>query len=313
METTTSTATKPVTELTIPEILEAFRTIDGTYKRAEIDAAIRLKAEITPHLIKILEDLLADPERYIIQEDLCDHIYAVMLLGHFREPKAHRVIIDLFSLSDDVPNMLFGDICTSDLAMILLNTCGGDVSSIQSMILNREADDYCRVSACEAMAYAVLEGFIAREAVIGFFHSLFTDGMAEEDSDFWSLLAMIILDLHPGESMDVIQRAYDEEWIFPGMVEFEDFEKALSFEKDACLEKLKQDFLTRSLDDIHARMSWLSMFRAELEYTPSLFDSEFGGVPHSAGKYPDKSQKAQKKIKKKKRKQAKASKKKNRR
>ena len=313
METTDPKPTEPLKEPTIPEILEAFRIVDGTYKRAEIDAAIRLKAEITPHLIKILEDLLADPERYIIQEDLCDHIYAVMLLGHFREPKAHRVIIDLFSLSDDVPDMLFGDICTSDLPMILLNTCGGDVSSIQSMILNREADDYCRVSACEAMAYAVLEGFISRESVIGFFHTLFTGDEAEEDSDFWSLLAMIILDLHPGESMEVIQRAYDEEWIFPGMVEFEDFEKALPLEKDVCLEKLKQDFLTRSLDDIHARMSWWAMFQKESKSHPSLRDSELGGFSNSSGKSSEKSQKAQKKIKKKKRKQAKASKKKNRR
>ena len=39
----------------ITEILEAFRIFDGKYKREQVDAAIELKKEITPHLIEILE------------------------------------------------------------------------------------------------------------------------------------------------------------------------------------------------------------------------------------------------------------------
>lgn len=303
---------KTAEDFTVPEILASFKIFDHTYKREEIDAAIGLKDQIIPHLISILENLMADPQRYVEDDSLYDHIYAVMLLGHFKEPRAHQVIIDIFSLSDDVPDQLFGDICTADLPVILLNTCNGSVENIKSFILNRKADDFCRLSACQALAYAVLEGYISRENALGFFNTLFTGTEADEISDFWGLLAMIILDLYPEESMEVIKQAYDDELIFPGMVEFGDFEKALSLGKDKCLEKLKTDLKKDSLDDIHARMSGWYCFDHEPKTIPAadFGDGLFSGDSKQVF---DKVQKDKKKHKKKKRKQAKASKKKNRR
>ena len=59
-------------EITIAEILEAFRHFDGNYKREQVDAATELKADITPHLIKILENVLDDPSPYLENENLYD-------------------------------------------------------------------------------------------------------------------------------------------------------------------------------------------------------------------------------------------------
>ncbi|MGD8445605.1 MAG: DUF1186 domain-containing protein [Desulfobacterales bacterium] len=58
----------------ITEILEAFKIFDGKYKREQVDAAIELKEEITPFLIEILEKVLADPDSYIENDDLYDHM-----------------------------------------------------------------------------------------------------------------------------------------------------------------------------------------------------------------------------------------------
>jgi len=52
----------------INDILEAFKNFDGIYEREQVDAAIELKEEITPHLIEILENVLADPDPYIQTE-----------------------------------------------------------------------------------------------------------------------------------------------------------------------------------------------------------------------------------------------------
>lgn len=309
-------AAEGINNLTVPEILESFRTFDGTYKREEIDAAIRLKEEMIPNLIAVLENLLADPQQYVEDFNLFDHIYAVMLLGYFKEPGSHQVIIDIFSLPDDVPDQLFGDICTADLPMILLNTCNGCLEKIKSLILNKKANDYCRISACQALVYAVLEEMVPREAVIEFFNSLFTGDEASEESDFWGLLSLLILDLYPEESMAVIEKAYEDELIFPDMAEFSDFQKALSFGKDKCLEKLKRDFEQDSLDDIHSRISWWDCFnRGDRQVSsPPLADDIFSGISKQDMPREDKKvQKAKKKHKKKKRKQARASKKKNRR
>ena len=40
-----------MTDSKITEILKAFEVFDGVYKRAEVDAALELQEEITPHLI----------------------------------------------------------------------------------------------------------------------------------------------------------------------------------------------------------------------------------------------------------------------
>ena len=312
MENTEQEITETDQALSVPEILESFRIMDGIYKREEIDAAIELKDLITPHLIAILENLLANPQRYVEDHSLYDHIYAIMLLGHFKEPRAHQVIIDIFSLPEDLPDQLFGDICTTDLPVILLNICNGSVENIKSLILNGKADDFCRLSACQALAYAVVEGYISRENALGFFNTLFTGAEADEISDFWGLLAIIILDLYPEESMEVIKQAYDDELIFSGMVQFSDFEKALSLGRDKCLEKLKNDLAKDSLDDIHARMSWWHCFDQQSKTIPAP-DLDGGLFSGYSNQVSDKVQKDKKKHKKKKRKQAKASKKKNRR
>ncbi len=301
-----------VDELSIPDILEAFRTFDGIYKREHIDAAIMRKQEITPRLMEILENVLADPEKYAEDEMLYDHIYAVMLLGHFKEPKAHKVIVDLFSLPGDTPDQLFGDICTSDLPVVLLNTCGGAVEPIQSMILNREADDYCRVSACQALAYAVVEGYVSREQAVAFFNTLFTGEEADEISDFWGLIADNVCDLYPDESMDVIKKAYEDDLIMPGIIPYSAFEEALVIGKDKCLEKVKRDLERDRLDDIHARMSWWSCFNEESETAGSSGAMKKALFPGYSQQGHAKLQKDEKKNKKKKRKQAKASKRKNR-
>ena len=141
--------------MNISKILSDFQHYDGHYKRRQIDAAIKQKAEIIPELIKILEQVCADPDHYINDIRYYAHIYALMLLGHFREHQSHAVILDLFSLPDDQPYDLFGDLVTENLPTILVRTCGVSVEGIKRLITNKSADEYCRNSAIQAMSYAV--------------------------------------------------------------------------------------------------------------------------------------------------------------
>jgi len=300
-------------ETKVSEILEAFKLFDGIYKREQIDAAIELKEKITPYLIDILKKVLSNPNEYIENENLYDHIYALMLLGHFRESRAHNIIVDLFSLSGELPHDLFGDLTTSDLPTLLLRTCGGSLDLIRSLALNKDADDYCRISALHAMAYAVVDGIASRDEVLSFFETLFTGDEADEISDFWSLLANLVLDIYPEEIMSTIKQAYENGLIASGMIGYEDFEKALEDGQEKCLEKLKIDLERHSLDDIHAGMSWWACFNeaSDVPFAPAgLKDDSF---PAFYDQPKHKSKKKQAKAKKKKRKQAKASKRKNRR
>jgi hypothetical protein len=91
-----------------------------------VNEAVKHKEEITPYLIDILKKILDDPNHYADSEDkessYFGGIYAVILLSHFRESKAHDLIVDLFSLPGELPHDIFGDIVTEDLPAILYST-----------------------------------------------------------------------------------------------------------------------------------------------------------------------------------------------
>lgn len=292
----------------IIEVLDGFKYFKGVYEQEMVDAAIELKDDITPHLIAVLENLISNPNNYIEDPDLFDHNYAVMLLGHFGDARAHKALVDVFSLPGRLSNDLFGDIVTEDLPMILLRTCNESLEHIKALALNKNADDFCRASALHAMAYATIANIATREEVLDFYGGLFSGQEADEDSDLWGLLACLVYELYPEELMETITWAFEDGLINPGMIDYQSFEFALGSDKNEHLENLRKDFERSSLDNIHDSMSWWACFNPEpegpfpMEYHPA----EPTGV--RSNKFKD-----QKKSKKKKRKMSKASKRKNRR
>lgn len=293
--------------LTIDEIMETFSVYTGDYPRAAIDAAIQQREAIIPRLIQVLEEIVAGRSTPAHEQAA---IYAVMLLGHFRATEAHDLIVQAFSLPDDIVDDLFGDTITEDLPMILLRTCGGSVERIKELVLKRDAEAFCRGSAAEALTYAVAEGFYRREEALQFFGSLFTgDEDDDPDSAFWGLIAQSVNDLYPAELMPVIRQAFDDDLIDPFAASLEDFEETLATSSvEQQLEKLRARIEERSLDDIHDRMSWWASFQPARQADHQPFFS-----PPVSKATPQARAQAAAKTKKKKRKMAKASRKKNRR
>lgn len=298
--------------ITIEEILATFRIMDGTYHQEMVDAAIQRRDEIIPGLIAIVREVTADPQRFLETEDRFDHIYAVMLLGHLRAVAAHAAIIDAFSLPEEFLDDLFGDMITEDLPALLLRTCNGALASIRALALNKEVHVFCRISALQALAYAVAEGIAPREEVVTFFGTIFTGAEAEEESDLWTFAAEVLLDLQPREIMPAIEAAYEKGLIDEEMIGLVDFEHALDLNPEIAAERLEDRAARDNLDDLHRNMGQWACFQQYDDFMapqdPSeMFASGLYGDPNA--KAPKKNPKAQKK---KKRKQAKASKRKNR-
>lgn len=247
----------------IQEIIEALEVFDGKYKREEIDATLKLKDEITPHLIAILKKVLDDPLSYIeADSDYDGHTYAVMLLSHFKETKAHNLIIELFSLPGEVPYELFGDITTEDLPALLYSTCGGSLEGIKTMVLNKGIDEFCRSSALTAMVYAGVGGMVPREEVVEFFGSLFPGENEEKDDyELYSSLAYAVCKIYPEELMDKIVIAYKEELIDTSRIDLDSFYDTLAEGKEKTLNWVRKDMERRLSADIHARMSWWACFK----------------------------------------------------
>jgi hypothetical protein len=250
-------------KIKIEEILASFELFDSKYQREQVEAALEQKQEITPHLITILEQVRDNPQKYVENEDYFAHLYALMLLAHFRAHEAHQVIIDLFSLPDPIPESLFGETVTEDLPVILLRTCNGSLEEIKSLIFQKNAYQFCRGSAIRAITYAVVEGLISREEALSFLGSLLTGDEAEPDSVFYGEVACCMCDLYPEELMDKVREAYKSKLIPSFYIDLNSFHVALRQGKEKCLARLREEVARRTLDDIHESMSWWACFHPE--------------------------------------------------
>ena len=247
----------------IEDILKSFEIFDGVYKREQVDVAIGLRDEITPFLIEILVKIVSNPTKFIEIENYYAHIYALMLLGSFKENEAHKVIVDLFSLPEDIIEKIFGELVIEDLPAILFRTSHGSFDLIKTLALNKAAGVSSRDAALKTLVFAVAEGMFQREELVLLLDHLFKDKPIDYSWDFGDRLARHVHDIYPEELMGTIEQAYKDELISPSFISYHDFENALKAGQKKCYEKIRMNLQQNSLDDLHNRMSWWACFRQE--------------------------------------------------
>ena len=244
----------------IQALLARFDYTDGVYLRDEMDIAVAQREAITPHLIALLDDLADNPLRYTL-EGRNGHVYAVSLLSHFRETAAHRAIIRAFTVPREQLEELWGDMITETLPTLLHRTCGGSLDRIRALVVDREVDPFVRGAAIEALTFAVAEGVADRDETVAFLEGLFTGEEAEADSFFWSNLVATLCDLHPGDSMELIRRAYADNLVQKDYIAPEDVERSLTLDRAEAMEALRERTRRRMPADLHSYISWFAEFQ----------------------------------------------------
>ena len=257
----------------IQALLARFDYTDGVYLRDEMDIAVAQREAITPHLIALLDDLADNPLRYTL-EGRNGHVYAVSLLSHFRETAAHRAIIRAFTVPREQLEELWGDMITETLPTLLHRTCGGSLDRIRALVVDREVDPFVRGAAIEALTFAVAEGVADRDETVAFVQGLFTGEEAEADSFFWSNLVATLCDLHPGDSMELIRRAYADNLVQKDYIAPEDVERSLTLDRAEAMEALRERTRRRMPADLHRYISWFAEFQPKEDRPPASTDRE---------------------------------------
>jgi len=256
--------------MTAPELqqlLFQFDQLSNTYLRAEVEEALTRQEEITPHLVRILETLAENPLRYALEEHNA-HVYAALLLSHFREPAAHLPLIRAFSLVEEQLVDLWGDTTTETLPTMLYRTCNGEAEAIKALVVNREVDQYVRCAAMEALSYVVAFDPQQRDGVVAFCQGLFSGQEAAAESHFWGNLTATLCDLHPGQSMDIIRAAYDQGIVSKGFIALKDVEVAADRDMETAMASLLTWVNARMPVDIHGYISWFAEFNQQEDAAP---------------------------------------------
>lgn len=273
--------------MTIDEILEQLsNNPEGSFPHAAINAAIEQQEAITPHLLAYLQELVDLGED--IDDDFNDGLtlFAIFLLGQFREARAYPLIIRLVSDWEDCAEYHLGDATTEGLPRILASVCHGDTAPIKALIENNELDVYVRSSALGSLTTLFSEQVLSREDILSYYTWLFREYTARTPCYFWDSLINGASAFRFEELLPDIRKAYEDGLANPGAAPLKSIEEEIVAEYDN-LDELWYDkhYITDTTADLS---SWASFQPAEQQRTITEREESItpnGTVLHNGGTF----------------------------
>jgi hypothetical protein len=247
----------------IAEILHQFERFTGKFPRAAVDAAVARREEITPELLRILEETADRAAQIDAEGGYMAHLYAMFLLAQFRETRAYPLVVRFALLPEEIQYSLCGDFITESLGQVLASVCGGDLAGIQSLIENESADQWVRGAALSGLVTLVAAGQKSRDEIVSYFASLFRGKLARRWSHVWDTLVSYSSDLYAEELLDDIYQAFDEGLVDPGYIGFKHVKQDFALGKDRLFARLADDPHRRLVSDTVAEMEWWACFRED--------------------------------------------------
>lgn len=259
------TPTPPV--LTVPEILhELERFPREGLPREALAAAVARQEEITPELLRVVTEAVEQPEAVWAKEDYWQHMFAIFLLAEFREVAAYPLFVRLVRLPQAHLVSLLGDSVTEDLPRLLVAVHGGDIRPIQGLVEDPNVYDYARWSCLRALCVMVVTGERTRTEVVAYLQELLGGKLEREPSAAWDGVMDCALNLHPGELMPGLKRAYEEGLSDPGCVSWEEVEDEAEHSPALTLAELPRR--ERAFTTATAEMSKWHCFQPDSEWRP---------------------------------------------
>jgi hypothetical protein len=278
----------------IQTLFAKFDQLNSTYLRDEVDEALNHREALTPHLLASIRSVAENPLRHALEEHNA-HVYAATLLSHFGEPAAHLPLIRAFSIAEEPLVDLWGDMTTETLPTLLYRTCNGEIAAIKELLVNRTVDQYVRCAAMEALSYVVAFDPTRRDEVVVFLQGLFTGEEADRESYFWGNLAATLCDLHPGESMDIIRKAFADNIVSTSFIGLGNVEMANEQSRETAMESLQAWVNARMPADIHSYISWFAEFNQQDYEQPPKKTPKPKGTKKNTGSKNKTAKKARKK------------------
>ncbi len=232
-----------------------FRNFEGPFPKEALIESIQNREMVTPELLTVMQKALKDPQGVIDRDDYMMSIYAMYLLAQFREKKAYPAIIEFFLMPNERAMEIVGDMFVEDLGRILASVSGGDISLLQRLIENPDAQELIRSSAIEALMVLVYVGEKSRDEIVAYFKQLFAGKLERRKSLVWVSLIASAVDLYPEEVLDEIEKAFDEGLVDEALINMTTADDAVLVEKDKALDTFFNNSHYSLIEDVVQEMS----------------------------------------------------------
>ena len=202
--------------MTIDEVLKEFSQRKGYFPKKAVETAIEQKEIITPYLLDHLHTVVEMGDNITEGERELDiTLFAIFLLGEFREVRAYPLIVKMVSAAPDTVDYLIGDTITEGLNRILASVFDGSLIPLQSLIESDTVDEFVRGSAIRTFVPLYETGRVTKEAVLEYFTCLFRAGLTREYSHVWNALCSVTEEFGFTELLPDIRQVITDELTDP--------------------------------------------------------------------------------------------------
>lgn len=216
---------KPPAPTRSPEqILAELSVVRDTQPLEALRSADAHREVLVEPLLQAIERGLANPSGLPEGESML-FSYAIYLLAKWRETRAYPYIVRWLSLPGEGAFDLGGDTVTDAGKVLLASVCDANLEPIKQLALNREANEYCRGQALEALAILANWGEVSRASIEDYFLWLAREGLEREFSQVWNNLCGSCLDIEALRVFPELRRAYEEGLIETGFISLKNLDE----------------------------------------------------------------------------------------
>ena len=245
--------------------------VKAGYPRSLMEQALVHREAITPLLLMEIEAVIADPAPSV-KGDNAPLLFALVLLGHCRVLEAHDALLRLAALPGDGAEALLGDATTELLPVHLWQTSGGETAGLQWLLENREAGEFARIAAIQALVFGVLFGELDRASICDYLAGLLDDKtLAPADNTLWPCLVHGLIDLYPDTHEPRLRRYIRDEQADSLDISEPDLDRVLAEGRSYALAAARERAARRFPESIHGYLAHWAGFQ-------SPEDRDAGGI-----------------------------------
>lgn len=252
---------QPPTPTQSPEqILAELSVVRDTQPVEALASADAHREALVGPLLQAIERGLSDPSGLPEGEAML-FSYATYLLAKWREPRAYPLMIRWLSLPGEGAHDIGGDTVTEEGKRFLASVCDGTLEPIKQLALNRQANEFCRGQALEALALLANWGEVPRGDIEEYFLWLAREGLEREFSHVWNNLCISCLDIEALRVFPELRRAYDEGLIEPGFTSLTHLAEVEAGPRGNWIEQQRERH--PPIADVAKETSWWGCFKRE--------------------------------------------------
>jgi hypothetical protein len=257
--------------LTPGQILAGLSIERDTQPLLGFAAAERHRGQMVEPFLRAVERGIDDPAS-TSPGDAILFSYGLAFLGKWRELRAYPLVIRWLSLPEEEAYDIGGDTVTEWGSRLLASVCDGNLEPIKQLILNREADEFCRGAAVDSLA--VLAAWDERpvEEVADYFLWLAREGLEREASHVWDSLAGACADIEAIPVFGELRRAFDEGLIDPGFIGPDELDDVEASPRGGQIARFRQNH--GPFTDVARETRWWNSFDRARKAQRSISDSD---------------------------------------